>query len=403
MRKIVILLDDWISNKNFIGNELELIKQIFDTTVVCDYNENLKESDFPSGINFIQYKREKNLSIIPALLKAIFDKETWTEIKHLKTEDSKLSKISEIIRFYINSELFYYFLKRNDLISDETDALYYSYWYFFKCFAVTNHKKSSKMNIITRTHEYDLYTVSIPSGYQPFKYAMDKNLDKIVFIAEHGRQYYLNKYGFKPSDKYALCHLGTKDYGTLNPYKKTDTLSIVSCSSVIKRKRVDLILNALSEVNNVNIEWTHFGNGDEFDALKSLATEKLGSKSNIKYNLKGYTKHEEVMKYYCENSVDLLIMAAISEGNPVSVIEAMSFGIPIISANICNMPNLVKGNGILLSENPSPTELAKAIESFATLDDETIEKMRTLSRTLWEKDYQESENIESFVSNILLK
>lgn len=403
MRKIVILLDDWISNKNFIGNELELIKQLFDTTVVCDYNENLKESDFPSGIKFIQYKREKNLAIIPALFKALFDKETYAEIKRLKTEDNKLSKISEIIRFYINSELFYGFLKKNNLISDDTDALYYSYWYFFKCFAVTNHKKSPKMNIITRTHEYDLYTVSIPSGYQPFKYAMDKNLDKVIFIAEHGRQYYLNKYGFKPSDKYMLCHLGTKDYGTLNPYKKTDTLSIVSCSSVIKRKRVDLILNALSEVNNVNVEWIHFGNGDEFEALKALALEKLDSKSNIKYNLKGFTKHEEVMKYYCENSVDLLIMAAISEGNPVSVIEAMSFGIPIISANICNMPNLVKGNGILLSESPTPSELASAIESFAALDSESIQKMRTLSRTLWEQDYQESENIEYFVSSVLLK
>lgn len=403
MRKIIILLDDWISNKNFIGTELELIKQHFDTTVVCDYNENLKNSDFPDGINFVQYKREKSLSIIPALLKAVFDKETWQEVLRLKSESNKLSKISEIIRFYINSELFYNFLKRQNLISDNTDALYYSYWYFFKCFAITNHRKSSKMNIITRTHEYDLYTVSIPSGYQPFKYAMDKNLDRVIFIAEHGRQYYLNRYGFKPSDKYMLCHLGTKDYGTLNPYKKTDTLSIVSCSSVIKRKRVDLILNALSEVNNVNIEWTHFGNGDEFESLKTMATEKLDSKGNIKYNLLGYTKHETVMKYYCENSVDLLIMAAISEGNPVSVIEAMSFGIPIISANICNMPNLIKGNGILLSENPSPTELAKAIESFATLDDETIEKMRTLSRTLWEKDYQESENIEYFIGNVLLQ
>ena len=120
--------------------------------------------------------------------------EFWREIRRLQHFTKKISKISEIIRFYINAELFYFFLKKENIVNPEIDTLFYSYWYFWKCFAITKHRKyMPNINVITRTHEYDLFTVSIPSGYQPFKYSMDENLDKIIFISEHGRNYYLER------------------------------------------------------------------------------------------------------------------------------------------------------------------------------------------------------------------
>ena len=399
--RLFIFLDEWKNDKNFIESELELIKNQFDVTVVCNDFEDKDKYTYPDNVEFLFYKRKGGTALLLYLIRCFLNRDFWEEFSHLKNEDNKYGKLSEVVRFFINSECFYSFLKRNDLISNDKRTIYYTYWYFYKCFALTNHRKDIKGRIITRTHEYDLYTESIPTGYQPFKYAMDKNLDKIIFIAEHGRQYYIDKYRFKTSDKYELYHLGTKDYG-LNPYKKQDELVLVSCSSVIKRKRVHHIVEALGQITDTKIHWIHFGNGDLFDELKKKASELLDSKENISYELRGYTKHDEIMDFYSKNSVDAFMMVAVSEGNPVSVMEAMSYGIPVISYDICNMPNMIKDNGVLISENSTVDDLAEAIKEFAMFDDDTVSRMRKNSRQIWEEDYNETVNNKKFLEEILL-
>lgn len=413
MRKLYLLLDEWNSDKNFVFSELELIKQRLDVTVICDEVEDKKATIFPEGVKFLFYSKRMSFSVVISLIKAFLDIETWKELSRLRVERGKISKASEIVRFYINAELFYGFMKKNGLVEHDSDAIYYSYWYFWKCFAITKHRDDMPgIRAITRTHEYELFTVSIPSRYQPFKYAMDRNLDRIVFISKHGRDYYLDKYvrqagGLEiPDDdidkKYLLYHLGTKDYGKLNPYKRGNVFNLVSCSSVIPRKRVGLILEALSHINKARIHWTHFGDGELMDELKDNARRLLGCKDNISYELMGHTNHEDIMNYYMENSVDAFAMVAVSEGNPVSVMEAMSFGIPIVSYDICNMRNVVMGNGILVPEECSAEQFANEIEQFAELSDSAVSSYRVKSREIWEEDYRESKNNQKFLSEVLL-
>lgn len=413
MRELVLLLDEWNNDKNFVLNELELIKSKFNVTVVCNDSDLKNNYSYPDGVKFIFYKRNISINILFIIIRLIFDMEFWREIRRLQHFTKKISKISEIIRFYINAELFYFFLKKENIVNPETDTLFYSYWYFWKCFAITKHRKyMPNINVITRTHEYDLFTVSIPSGYQPFKYSMDENLDKIIFISEHGRNYYLERYFRKESElnykyivdnsKYLLYRLGTEDYHHMNPYNRTDLLTIVSCSSIIPRKRVEIIVDAISCIDDIKISWVHFGDGELMDELRNRAEAKLKSKENIQYELKGYTEHDKIMKYYLENSIDAFIMVAVSEGNPVSVMEAMSFGIPIISYDICNMSNIVKGCGILIPENATYETLSKSIEEFAKEDDEVIAKYRRKSREIWEDEFRGDENSKRFINEVLL-
>ena len=404
MRKLYLLLDEWNNDKNFVGSEIEEIKKFFDVTIICNAPADGQGFIFPKNVKNYFYQKKYGIKAILYGLKFFIDSDSYKELKNLKGESHKFSKISEIIRFYINGELFYNFLKINDFLSKDTDAIFYSYWYFWKCFAVTKHRKQyPNINVISRTHEYDLYTVSIPSGYQPFKRLMDSNIDKLVFIAEHGRQFYIDRYGYEKSDKYLLYHLGTKDYGMGKTEAKSNTIQLVSCSSVIPRKRVELIVDALTLINDKEVHWVHFGNGEQFVELQRNATEKLSNKSNINYELKGYTPHDEVMRYYSENKVDAFMMMAVSEGNPVSVIEAMSFGIPVISVNINNMPNLIKGNGILLDKRPNPKDISKAIAFFENSKSNEIAGMRSKSREIWEQEYREDINIKEFVNEVLLK
>ena len=151
-----------------------------------------------------------------------------------------------------------------------------------------------------------------------------------------------------------------------------------------------------------NPAWIHFGGGEMYDAVVKFAKDKLALKSNVRYTFMGNVSKDIIMNYYIENSIDAFVMVSQSEGNPVSVMEAMSFGIPIITTNICNMPNMINGNGIVMDEE-SASGLAEAIRKLNESDLMEMEKMRNESRRLWEENYNEKYNNMIFLNDVLLR
>lgn len=411
LRKLFLMMDNWNENKPFVLSELELIRQHFDVTIICNYTDDLKDTDFPAEILYLPYKKTKSAKAILHAIRFFLEKDSYRELSNIKGEKNKLPKFLEIIKFYVNAELYFDFLVSKGIMGDrakDSDAIFYSYWYFWKCFAVTKHRDlCPRIKVITRTHGYDLYKNQIASGYQPYKRIMDEKLDKVVFIAEHGFEYYLREYGIEKSDKHVIYKLGTKNDVPRDQLinlqeqsmENNGFLNLVSCSSVVELKRVDLIVRTLSRIDDINIHWTHFGGGPLLDEVKTLADELLGNKSNIKYQMTGQVNNSEIHDYYKNNRVDVFLMMSRSEGNPISVIEAMSYGIPIIATNINNMPNLIKGNGILIGANPTVEEIELSIKElhFATMG--SLLAMRRCSRDIWENEYRAEQNDCDFVKN----
>lgn len=414
MKKLYLLLDEWDNDRNFVGKELELIAEKYDVTVIC----NSAKDNLDPKVRYSIYSRPGKLNAIGSILRMLFDKDAWSELGRVFDEKNrKMSKLSEVIRFYINADMFRSYLKNRGYL--ENNAIYYSYWFFWKCYAVTHEiDKYPDSRVITRTHEYDLYDYTSPSGYQPFKAAMDGKLSGIIFIAEHGRDYYLKKYNKASERKYMLYRLGTPDpmvHGSaliMDPepdkaeeakdaWVKKNGIKIVSCSSIIERKRVYRIAEALSLVSDVDISWIHFGTGEQEETLKALCEEKLSKKDNINVELKGYIKNEELHGFYRRNRIDLFISASSSEGNPVSVMEALSYGIPVIAPAICNFPNMIQDCGILVSGECRADELAEAIRKFAGMPDDDIVRMRNNARRCWEEKFDADKNNRRFVEEVI--
>nr|MCR5604839.1 glycosyltransferase [Lachnospiraceae bacterium] len=403
-----LLLDEWDNDRNFVGGELKLTASKYDVTVIC----NSAKEDLNPLVKYSIYKRPGKLSAVLSLIKMIFDKDSWKEFgRVLKEKDGRCKKLSEAVRFYINADMFRVFMKKNGFLED--NAIYYSYWYFWKCYAVTHEiDRYPGSRVITRTHEYDLYDYTSPSGYQPFKVSMDEKLDCIIFIAEHGRDYYLKKYGRTAGEKYKLYHLGTEqsckvkakeepEEGKPRDEEQSGVMTMVSCSSIITRKRVDRIAEALGLINDLDVRWLHFGTGDCEDKLKKLCEDKLKGKKNISCELKGYVKNEELHKFYEQTRVDCFITASSSEGNPVSVMEAMSYGIPVIAPNVCNFPNMIKDCGILVSGECTPGELAEAIRKIKNMPSAETEQMRYNAYKCWDDNFNADKNNRRFVEEVL--
>lgn len=263
------------------------------------------------------------------------------------------------------------------------DDVCYSYWGVGRnALSIFWHKKA---HTISRFHgDWDLWEESY-HGYVPFREATANSLDAAIFISQKGENYFKQRY---PQCKTAVFPLGSKDCGICPKNDNGDeVIKVVSCSTMWKLKRVDLIFDSLNAVKGHQIEWTHIGDGPEFEAVKQRVEQDR--KAHLKVNLIGRLKHDDVLKYYQTHHVDLFMNLSTSEGVPVSIMEASSFNIPVLATNVgSTFEAVAKEVGELVTPNPTPEEVAG-----------TIEKMMNSNyspRAYWEAHYNADINYNAF-------
>lgn len=141
-----------------------------------------------------------------------------------------------------------------------------------------------------------------------------------------------------------------------NTYK--DVIKIVNVASFRPEKNQIFLLDAYKEIQKTttNIELIFVGDGPLFNDVKQKAISE-----GIK-NVKFVGKSNNV-DYYLASS-DIFCLSSIYEGNPISIIEAMSVGLTLVVPNIGGIPDVVQNyeNGILY-EPCSINSLVSALNS----------------------------------------
>ncbi|MFR8531091.1 MAG: glycosyltransferase, partial [Anaeromassilibacillus sp.] len=180
-----------------------------------------------------------------------------------------------------------------------------------------------------------------------------------------------------------------------------DELHIVSCCHISPVKRVELLAQALSllEDSGLKLHWTHFGGGDGLDALKAYAKEHL---SFMDCQLAGPIQNEALMRYYQQHPADLFVNTSSSEGLPVSIMEACSFGIPAIATDVGGTSEIVQDGktGFLLPMEFAPNVLAEQIVAFSRLPQEQRQALRANCRKVWEEQFFGERNFTRFAEAI---
>lgn len=411
--KLYFLIDSDL-HTYFFENELKHMLKRYDVTVLSANeitgNINIEGLDIKRVDNNFRTISERIKAVLYMVTDVTLYKET---LDILKSKGQKIARIKDSLAFYIQSEKYYAGLKRDDLIDKNGKGIIYCYWYNFTPLAIVNHKRFKNYRTFTRTHGYELYDIRNEFRRQPFKMLMDKHLEKVVFACEYAKDYYLDRYNLKDSEKYPVCPLGTLDNRLVRQEEyisidkldgsKTPEYTIVSCSDMVPLKRVDLVVKGLANIDDINVRWVHFGSGVEEEKIKHLVKKLLDGKDNIKVEFRGRVKNKVLHDFYNETPVGLFITTTFSEGgNPVSIMEAMSYGIPIIATNICNIPKMIDNNGVILSENPNGDEIAAAIKSVLLATAKEKEQMRLRSRKIWEEKYNSDVNSERFIENVLM-
>lgn len=399
--------------ESFIEPELQYLSNTFKVTIISSSNSPVVFRDENSQIDVINYDSSLNrtrsffryFAYIIRLMPYFFSKEGVSEVFEILKERKQIVKRLVLsFVFFLNSQYFHMWIKKEGLISQDTSGIVYFYWNNCKVLSIARRKaKYPYLKIISRLHGYDLYKERRPDGRQPFKKFMDILLDRVVFVSAYGMNYYLKTYQIPMDDRHILSRLGTTNNYGVGPYIKTHILDLVSCSNVVSLKRIHLIIEALSLVNELEIHWQHFGDGAEMSVIKKYAKEKLISKSNIRYTFHGAINNQDLLEFYSLNKVDCFITTSATEGgNPVSIMEALSFGIPIIASSVGGITEMIAdSDNFLLSSNPTPDEIMNSIVNLSNLDNEKVIKLRNECRLMWEENYRASINCKKFVDMLI--
>ncbi|MBK7666193.1 MAG: glycosyltransferase [Sphingobacteriaceae bacterium] len=277
--------------------------------------------------------------------------------------------------------------------NDKSEKRFVSFWMDQWALCLSVLKYNNKIgNFVYRVHQHDLYIDNNPKQYIPFRF-FNMKMSAGVFPDSKRGVNYLQELNYYP-EKVHLGHLGVIDKGT-NPFKKEEFV-IVSCSALVARKRVELIADVLNLVT-IPVTWIHFGwEGETADAFEKLKAKCEKLPKNIKVVLKGEVSYNELLEFYKTTSVNLFVTLSRSEGLPVSVIEAVSFGIPVLATDVMGLPDVVtEDSGIVIRPDLKKEKMAEVITQFASGTKNTAE-FRAKTKKFWKENFSSEVNYSKF-------
>ena len=218
------------------------------------------------------------------------------------------------------------------------------------------------------------------------------------------REMYLDGLGQLPVEyqkRMHVCHLGSyKTFPEINEVQ-SGIFNICTCSRTIPLKRLDVLISALENWNQGKIRWTHMGDGPLLEELKQKAQAAMTKNPHVEIDFKGFVPNNEVEHYYATYPVDLFINLSNIEGLPISIMEAVSYGIPIIATDVGGTKEIVtKEFGVLLPQNITPKMVITSILDFYLKPLAEQQQMRVSAFNFWKKNFNAANNLNKLFEQI---
>ncbi len=136
--------------------------------------------------------------------------------------------------------------------------------------------------------------------------------------------------------------------------KNYKIIKLISTGRLIKRKGYDYLIKALHGLKEFKL--ILIGAGNIQDELEQLANDL-----NVDVEFKGMINHTEIINYLQES--DIFILPSLNEGMSISLLEAISCGLPCIVTDVGGSGELVIDNGFVV-EKGSVEQLRDALIKY---------------------------------------
>lgn len=395
--RLILLTNTWPfdSGENFLTEEAEYLSGRFSCVEVFPlYSTTGKKRDVPKNFTVHTPAVKKDLKNKGALLfQGIFSTAPLLfALKEFFTEKAyRPGRLWNFFTALLTFRASYPTLKRFGVSSSD---MVYSYWGDKWALSLPFIKEATDCVTMARFHGSDLYEKA-KGGYIPFRKRIFKAIDKIFTISGNGASYIKLRYGDFIRGELTVARLGVKGCEQ-NPTEISEALNIVSCSNAIPLKRVELIAEALLKAD-FPVDWTHIGSGPTLEKISAMVESMP---KNVTVSLLGQVNNAEVKRVYASQHFDLFINVSTTEGVPVSIMEALAAGIPVIATNVGGTGEIVDSNvGELINVNTSADDLLNILRKYYA-DRDKLQKLRSNAVLRWNNLCNSDKNYSKFISQI---
>lgn len=203
--------------------------------------------------------------------------------------------------------------------------------------------------------------------------------DRIIFVSRFDQNLWnMQLKGFKKSNKGIIIYNGVEDKGYFPKVRNANTQELCMAARFSSPKNQELLINTIKNSSFSNrVHVTFLGDGKLLKECK-----KVAGSNNSTFSFVGAV--EDVSKYY-ENA-DIVMLISNFEGLPISLIEALPLGKPIIASNVGGIPEIVSADNGFCVDN-TQEDIKLCLEKVIN-NSKLLEKMGENSRMLYEKDFE---------------
>ena len=374
-------------SESFLAVELAIASQLGKKVTIIPTQDDAVKRQLPENVSVDRALCRMGVGLRIKSMLSVFLPGRLSLWKALRDVDFSWKYLSDAVKYLYGAHLVYEDMKQKTAL--EELSMFYSYWLSYAPLAFSEYHQKyphTQHRFISRGHGSDVYSTSV-GVYYPLRKFLLQGIDQVYVVSEYGKTFLQQKYP-EFSDKIKLSRLGVIR-PSVSPKKAiSEARCVVSCASVIGLKRIDLLhssLMAYADATDTMIEWHHFGGGALFVELKKRCEQTTSPR--LKCILHGMVDNKVIRDFYANQQVDCLISVSSTEGIPVSMMEAISFGIPVLSTDVGGCKEIVTAQtGLLIPKDFSQEEFEESLTAI-------LNNSPQLSKTA-EEFYDENYNAE---------
>ncbi len=191
----------------------------------------------------------------------------------------------------------------------------------------------------------------------------------VRFISESSLRLALER-NFRAQDRAQVLHMGAvlPDELPAEDHQR-HKMRVLCPANLLPVKGHRYLLEAMALLQDEPVELWLAGQGELENALREQATHL---QLNDRVRFMGQLPHEQLLRLYQEGEVDVVVLPSLDlggglhEGIPVSLMEAMAHGLPVVSTRTGGIPELLDGGAGVLVPPADALALADALRSLHT-------------------------------------
>ena len=285
-----------------------------------------------------------------------------------------------------------------ELLPEAEAVVFYGYWLMRHAAiaAELSRRWGPQARAAARAHGSDVFPSA--TGFLPGRRYLAQHLDHIFPISAAGARE-LYRQGVA-NERITVARLGVSAATELHQSQRLgEPWVITSCSNAAPVKQLPLMARTIAALHAEGqaVRWHHIGDTSHADFSLAEEISQLGISDVV--TLHGRLPNPQVRPTLREIGAHVFLNTSASEGIPVTIMEALSIGLPVVAPDVGGISELVDDQCGALIEPRDPQQIAAAIRTVLS-DDAAYHARSQAAYQRWQALADESRNYPEFAAQL---